>query len=141
MDSTNVGRAPDLSANPRFSLGFYPAPRPSHPQRLGGGADVGHAAGAEPAGRRADEPGVAAERIASVRDRFTFEYAGAPAGFVDEFRQFYGPTMNAFAAAEKNGKAADLQRELEALFASQNRSPNPAATSITATFLRVTVSV
>jgi len=88
---------------------------------------------------RFTQAGIAAGSVACERDSFTFEYAGAPAAFVDEFRQFYGPTMNAFAAAEKAGRAADLQRELEALFASQNRSPDPAATSITATFLRVTV--
>jgi hypothetical protein len=46
--------------------------------------------------------------------------------------------MNAFEAAEKNGRAADLQKELEALFGSQNTSTH--ATSIPATFLRVTVA-
>jgi hypothetical protein len=46
--------------------------------------------------------------------------------------------MNAFEAAEKNGKAADLQRELEELFNSQNRSGNANTTSIPATFLLVT---
>jgi hypothetical protein len=50
-------------------------------------------------------------------------------------------TMNAFEAAEKNGRAADLQRELEELFASQNKSPSKDATSIPATFLRVTVAL
>ncbi|MCI0638722.1 MAG: hypothetical protein L0Y72_13985 [Gemmataceae bacterium] len=49
--------------------------------------------------------------------------------------------MNAFEAAEKVGRAADLQRELEALFHSQNRSSRADATSIPATFLRVTVAV
>jgi hypothetical protein len=48
--------------------------------------------------------------------------------------------MNAFAAAEKDGRAGDLQKELEVLFNSQNRSPNKASTSIPATFLRVTVA-
>jgi hypothetical protein len=85
--------------------------------------------------------GVAAGKVACERDSFTFEYAGAPAAFVDEFRQFYGPTMNAFAAAEKAGKAADLQRELEALFTRENRSGRPDETVITATFLRVSVQV
>jgi hypothetical protein len=46
--------------------------------------------------------------------------------------------MNAFDAAEKNGRAADLQRELEGLFSSQNRGDG--RTSIPATFLRVTVA-
>jgi hypothetical protein len=49
--------------------------------------------------------------------------------------------MNAFDAAEKNGRAADLQNELETLFTSQNKSPDKNATSIPATFLRVTVAV
>ena len=48
--------------------------------------------------------------------------------------------MNAFEAAEKNGRAADLQRELEDLFNRENKSPRQDATSIPATFLRVTVS-
>ena len=49
--------------------------------------------------------------------------------------------MNAFEAAEKNGRAADLEKELDALFISQNKSLNKDATSIPATFLRVTVAV
>ncbi|HUR34387.1 MAG TPA: methyltransferase domain-containing protein [Vicinamibacterales bacterium] len=83
--------------------------------------------------------GIPADRIAFARDTFTFQYAGTPDAFVDEFRRYYGPTMNAFDAAEKAGRAADLQRELEALFASQNQSTT--GTTIAATFLRVTVSV
>jgi hypothetical protein len=59
--------------------------------------------------------------------------------FVGTFRKFYGPTMNAFDAAEKNGRAAELQGELEALFASQNTSTAKDTTSIPATFLRATV--
>jgi SAM-dependent methyltransferase len=85
--------------------------------------------------------GVAAERIRFARDTYTFNFKGTPVEFVAEFRTFYGPTMNAFDAAEKNGRAAELQKELEALFTSQNRSPQPGLTSIPATFLRVTVTV
>ena len=48
-----------------------------------------------------------------------------------EFRAFYGPTMNAFDAAAKNGKAEALQAELEALFDSQNRSGGKAARAST----------
>jgi hypothetical protein len=48
--------------------------------------------------------------------------------------------MNAFEAAEKNGKASDLQHELEALFNTQNKSTTANSTSIPATFLRVTVT-
>ena len=49
--------------------------------------------------------------------------------------------MNAFDAAEKNGRAADLQKELEELFNRQNHSPRKDATSIPATFLRVSVAL
>jgi len=85
--------------------------------------------------------GVPAEKISFERDTFTFEYPTAPATLVEEFKNYYGPTMNAFEAAEKNGRAAELQKELEDLFSQQNKSPRPDATSIPATFLRVTVSV
>jgi len=47
--------------------------------------------------------------------------------------------MNAFEAADKNNRANDLQNELESLFNSQNKSARKDATSIPATFLRVTV--
>jgi SAM-dependent methyltransferase len=83
--------------------------------------------------------GIPAEKISFARDIFTFNYSGSPASFVSEFRQYYGPTMNAFDAAEKNGRAADLQKELEQLFVAQNTSKD--GTSIPATFLRVTVRV
>src|SRR6266540_1036146 len=85
--------------------------------------------------------GVPADKISFARDTFTFNFPGTPSAFVDEFRKYYGPTMNAFEAADKNGRAADLQRELEELFASQNKSPSKDATSIPAIFLRVTVAL
>jgi hypothetical protein len=53
--------------------------------------------------------------------------------------RYYGPTMNAFEAAEKNGRAGDLQKELETLSESQNQRPSKGLTSIPATFLRVTI--
>jgi len=85
--------------------------------------------------------GIAAEKISFARETFTFNFPEAPAALVDRFRKYYGPTMNAFEAAEKNGRAADLQKELEDLFVRQNTSPRKDATSIPATFLRVTVAV
>ena len=84
--------------------------------------------------------GVPAERISFARDTYTFRSPGTPSAFVADFRHYYGPTMNAFAAAEQSGKAADLQQELEALFERENRSEVKGATSIPATFLRVTVA-
>lgn len=85
--------------------------------------------------------GVPAEKISFVRDAFVFNYPGTPTAFVDEFRKYYGPTMNAFEAAEKNGQAPDLQKQLEDLFSRQNQSDRPDATSIPATFLRITVAL
>ncbi len=85
--------------------------------------------------------GISKEQISCVRDTYTFNYSGSPADFVAAFRAYYGPTMNAFEAAEKNGRAAELQKELEDLFQEQNRSPGPDSTSIPAIFLRVTVSL
>ena len=83
--------------------------------------------------------GVPKEKISFVRGTYTFNFPGTPSGLVDAFRRFYGPTMNAFDAAEKNGRAGDLQNELEALFNGQNKSPSNDATSIPATFLHVVV--
>ena len=70
-----------------------------------------------------------------------FDFPGNPPSFVAEFRQYYGPTMNAFDAAGKNGRAEELQKELSALFESQNTSRERDVTKIPATFLRVTVTV
>jgi ubiquinone/menaquinone biosynthesis C-methylase UbiE len=88
---------------------------------------------------RFGKAGIPPEDISFEKDTFTFQGAFSPAAFVERFKTFYGPTMNAFEAAGKNGKAADLQRELEELFERENRSGDPDRTSITVTFLRVTV--
>jgi ubiquinone/menaquinone biosynthesis C-methylase UbiE len=84
--------------------------------------------------------GIAKDNISFVRDTFTFITATPPAQLVNTFKNYYGPTMNAFEAAEKNGKAKDLERELIDLFVSQNQSGDATTTSIPATFLRVTVN-
>ena len=55
------------------------------------------------------------------------------------FKRYYGPTMNAFEAAEKNGKSTELQGELEALFINKNQSTARDRTDINANYLRVTV--
>jgi len=82
--------------------------------------------------------GIAKEKVSFVRDTFVFNSPDSPAAFVDSFRKYYGPTMNAFEAAEKNGRAEELRKELEDLFAKQNTSKT--GLSIPATFLRVTVN-
>lgn len=84
--------------------------------------------------------GIPAERIACTRETYTFDFADTPAEFVAVFKKYYGPTMNAFEAAAKNGREAALERELTELFERENRSGNPTTTKIPATFLRVTVT-
>ena len=82
--------------------------------------------------------GIPADKVSFTRDTWVFRYRGTPAQFVDEFRKYYGPTMNAFDAAAKSGREASLQAELEELFARQNTSAT--ATEIPATYLRVEVA-
>ena len=84
--------------------------------------------------------GIPKENISFSKDSFIFNASYTPSEFVNTFKNYYGPTMNAFEAAEKNGKASDLQQELEDLFNSQNTSADKNSTSIPATFLRVTVT-
>lgn len=83
--------------------------------------------------------GVAAAHVDCRRDLFTFRHEGPPAEMLDHFRDFYGPTMNAFAAARASGRADPLQAELSELFAGQNQG-GPDRTVIDAAFLRVTVT-
>ena len=84
--------------------------------------------------------GIPADRISFERDTYTFNTPIPPAEWAGAFRQYYGPTMNAFEAADKNGLAGELQQKLEALFESQNTSGRKDTTSIPATFLRVTAT-
>jgi hypothetical protein len=88
---------------------------------------------------RFGKAGIPKENISFVKDTFVFNAPYSPEEFVSNFRKYYGPTMNAFEAAEKNGKDADLQYELETLFKNQNTSATANTTSIPATFLRVMV--
>ena len=85
--------------------------------------------------------GIAPDSVSFARDTFTFESPGTPAMMVATFRDFYGPSMNAFEAAKQNARADDLQRELDALFHSQNKSTSDDVTLIPATYLHVTVLV
>lgn len=90
---------------------------------------------------RFGEAGVAADRISMVKD--TFEFVSphtSPAELIEAFRQFYGPTMNAFEAAEQSGREDELREQLVRLAEEDNTSAN-GGTAIPATFLRVTVLV
>jgi ubiquinone/menaquinone biosynthesis C-methylase UbiE len=85
--------------------------------------------------------GLSKEKLTFERDTVIFNYPGTPSQFVTEFRTFYGPTMNAFEAAEKSGRASELEKELNTLFERQNQSQGNDGTSIPATFLRVTACI
>jgi len=85
--------------------------------------------------------GVPAEQITFKRDTFTFNSSDSPEELLGLFRSYYGPTMNAFDAAEKSGRTEELQTQLADLFKAQNKSSNKNTTTIPATFLRVTVAV
>lgn len=89
---------------------------------------------------RFGQAGIAKENIACVKDTFTFTAPYSPTEYVSMFKNFYGPTMNAFDAAEQNGKTTELEKELITLFNSQNKAESSDTTLITATYLRVTVS-
>jgi SAM-dependent methyltransferase len=84
--------------------------------------------------------GVPDGRVSCERDTYTFNYPGAPSEFLAEFRSYYGPTMNAYDAAARDGREDDLHSELDALFNAQNRSGNGETTSIAASFMRVSVA-
>jgi len=88
---------------------------------------------------RFGKAGIPKENISFIKDTFTFNAPYSPSEFVKNFKHYYGPTMNAFEAAKKNGKEEDLRKELEELFTRQNISGDKDRTSIAATFLRVTV--
>lgn len=84
---------------------------------------------------------IAAADISCSEQTYTFNFNGSPSAFLDMFRHYYGPTMNAFDAAEKQGRSDALAAELDTLFNQQNRSGRPDMTTIPATFLLVRVKV
>lgn len=87
---------------------------------------------------RFEAAGIDPEDIGFERVTWRFRQAGSPTELLATFRDFYGPTMNAFEAAAKNGGEAALQEELELLFNNQNRGR--VGTDIPATYLKVTVT-
>ena len=82
--------------------------------------------------------GISPENVTFDRATWLFRCEGPPAELFGIFRDYYGPTMNAFEAAEKDGRAAQLQAELKALFEAQNIGGD--VTKIPATYLKVTVT-
>jgi SAM-dependent methyltransferase len=118
----------------RISSAYSPAPPPGFVSPMTWGIE-------EIVVERFAAAGVPASQVSFERDTYTFHYAGTPSEFLAEFRTYYGPTMNAYAAAAADGREAELHAELEALFEEQNVSTTEGKTSIPATFARVTVRV
>jgi len=87
---------------------------------------------------RFEGAGIAPDNIRFERATWHFRQPGPSSGLLSTFRHFYGPTMNAFEAASKDGRADELAGELEALFEAQNQGGDD--TDIPATFLKVTVT-
>jgi ubiquinone/menaquinone biosynthesis C-methylase UbiE len=88
---------------------------------------------------RFGQAGVPKEKISMARDTYYFASPyKSPAQFIELFERFYGPTMNAVEAAQKNGDADNLHNQLVELAQAQNKSRN-GGTLIPATFMRVTV--
>ena len=82
---------------------------------------------------------IAEHDIACEPETFVFEAPVSPTEYLTWFRDYYGPTMNAFDAAASNGRADELFAELDALFNAQNTTGSSDTTAIPATYLRVTV--
>jgi len=85
--------------------------------------------------------GVPRERISCRPATFTFDNDEPASEFLNDFRTYYGPTMNAYAAAAESGRQDELHTELDELFNAQNQSSDPDRTTIPATYLQVNVSV
>lgn len=83
--------------------------------------------------------GVPAENIACERATYVFRYSAPPRELLQTFKHYYGPTMNAFEAAAKDGRAEQLETELTKLFEEHNRAGG-GSTEIPATFLQVVVT-
>ena len=81
--------------------------------------------------------GIKPENISFERATWYFRADGPPADLLAIFRTFYGPTMNAFEAAAKDGREEQLATELTDLFNAQNKGGD--RTEIPATFLKVIV--
>jgi ubiquinone/menaquinone biosynthesis C-methylase UbiE len=90
---------------------------------------------------RFGQAGVPKEKISMVKDTYSFISAEkSPERFIELLERYYGPTMNAYDAAQKNGKVNELHAQLLELAKAQNKGGD-GSTSMPATFMRVTVSV
>jgi SAM-dependent methyltransferase len=118
----------------RISSGYTPAPPPGFVSPMTWGDE-------EIVTQRFVDAGISAEAIEFARETFTFDFPAPPAELLGLFREYYGPTMNAYAAAEAFSLGAVLDKELLELFEACNTSAETASTTIPATYLHVTVNV
>jgi ubiquinone/menaquinone biosynthesis C-methylase UbiE len=118
----------------KVSSSFMPAPPEGFVSPMTWGEDA-HVV------ERFGHAGVSKQNISTRKDTYGFVSTHeSPERFVELLRRFYGPTMNAFEAAQGSGRAEELHGQLLTLAKSQNKSAN-GGTFIPATFLRVTVNV
>jgi SAM-dependent methyltransferase len=67
---------------------------------------------------------------------YRFDYPFTPAGVVEFFRKYYGPTTRAFATLGESDRAA-LRADLVDLWASHNQASDPSRTVVDAEYLEV----
>ena len=79
--------------------------------------------------------GIPAACISFSRETWTFDFAGPASELLGTFRDHYGPTMNAYAAAEASGRADELHGQMQELFERCNTSSVASTTMIPATYL------
>ena len=70
-----------------------------------------------------------------VRRHYRFSYPFPPSEVVEVFRLYYGPTNQAFASLDEDGRES-LRRELETLWSSHNRAGQD-CTTVFAEYLEV----
>ena len=80
--------------------------------------------------------GIAPDAIDCEPALYDFRFPYPPAALLEAFRSYYGPTMNAFEAAAKDGREQELNDELLALFEAQNQG-GEGETIIPARYLKV----
>ena len=83
--------------------------------------------------------GIAPDAIDCEPALYDFRFPYPPVALLEAFRSYYGPTMNAFEAAAKDGREQQLHDELLALFETQNRG-GEGETIIPARYLKVIVT-
>ncbi|HXX73924.1 MAG TPA: class I SAM-dependent methyltransferase [Nitrospiraceae bacterium] len=73
--------------------------------------------------------------LSLIRRHYTFSYPFPPAEVAEHFRLYYGPTNQAFASLDIDGREG-LRKELEALWSSHNRAGTD-CTTVFAEYLEV----